>query len=76
MRKKITYKSFVPQILYLKFKRKLDCKQIRNYLKYSNSKRIVPSENVSYRTLSSHYAANSILILILFLSSLSRRFYL
>ena len=45
-KKKINYKTFLPQILYLKNKKKLSAKEIRKHLKISYSKGIIPSRNV------------------------------
>ena len=47
MKKKVTYKRFLSQILYLS-KKGLKAENIRSFLKYSNSKRAVPSKNVNY----------------------------
>ena len=52
MKNKVTYKRFLNQIVYLSKKKGLKAKKIRQILIYSNSKRVVPSTNVTYPLIS------------------------
>jgi hypothetical protein len=44
--KKVTYKTFITQILYMSKNKDLNAKEIRKCLKLSYSKGVIPSLNV------------------------------